>query len=173
MAGAMLFVAGAIALKGIITAETLYPGYSTSDDKVSDLGSTEPPNGIIVQPSSNIFSASMFICGALVLIAPFMFQQAIHRKIETVPLAIFGLGVLGVELFYGSWGGIRATFAMMAFMGGGTSTIVSFKVLVGPHRYISVGYSGSQPSWCSLVTSSWGRAALSPSSAWSARSSIR
>jgi hypothetical membrane protein len=72
---------------------------------VSDLGATEPPNSIIVQPSSSIFSASMFICGALVLIAPFMFQQTIHRKIETVPLAIFGLGVLGVELFYGSWEG--------------------------------------------------------------------
>jgi hypothetical membrane protein len=50
MAGAMLFITGAIALIGIITAETLYPGYSTADDMVSDLGATEPPNSIIVQP---------------------------------------------------------------------------------------------------------------------------
>jgi hypothetical membrane protein len=138
MAGAMLFIAAAIALMGIITAETLYPGYSTADNMVSDLGATEPPNSIIVQPPSNIFSASMFICGTLVLIATFMVQQTFHRKIVTVPLAIFGLGILGVGIFNGSWGSIHATFAMMAFMGGGISAIVSYKVLVGPYRYISV-----------------------------------
>lgn len=46
-AGALLFLAGSICL-GIIIAETFYPaGYSTSINKISDLGSTMPLNSVI------------------------------------------------------------------------------------------------------------------------------
>lgn len=41
IAGAGLVLAGAIAFMGIITAEVLYPDYSTRQD-ISDLGSTLP-----------------------------------------------------------------------------------------------------------------------------------
>ncbi len=78
-AGAMLFLAGTVALMGIITAEALYPGYNTADNMISDLGATEPPNSIIVQPSSNIFSASMALCGLLVIGATLLLHGR-HRK---------------------------------------------------------------------------------------------
>ena len=40
-AGALLFLAGAVVLMGIITAEALYPAdYSTAANTVSDLGGT-------------------------------------------------------------------------------------------------------------------------------------
>ena len=66
IAGTLLFAAGVLAFMGIITAETLYPGYSTSQNMISDLGATEPPNSIIIQPSSTIFSAAMAISGLLI-----------------------------------------------------------------------------------------------------------
>ena len=43
IAGTLLFGAGVIAFLGIITAETLYPGYSTSQNMISDLGEPTLP----------------------------------------------------------------------------------------------------------------------------------
>jgi len=42
IAGVSLTLAGFIGVMGIITAEVLYPDYSTRQD-ISDLGSTRPP----------------------------------------------------------------------------------------------------------------------------------
>jgi hypothetical protein len=42
-AGTFLFIAGFIAMMGIITGEIFYPaGYSTANSEISDLGSTRP-----------------------------------------------------------------------------------------------------------------------------------
>ncbi len=68
--GRPLFAAGVIAFMGIITAEALYPsGYSTSQNEISDLGATEPPDSVIEQPSATIFNTTMIVCGVLVLAA--------------------------------------------------------------------------------------------------------
>ncbi len=116
IAGALLFCAGVLAFLGIITAETLYPGYSTSQNMISDLGATEPPNSIIIQPSSSIFSASMAVCGLLVTIASYFLHRAFSRKAITFPLGLFGVGVLGVGIFNGSYGAIHGIFALLTFI---------------------------------------------------------
>jgi hypothetical membrane protein len=137
-AGAMLFLAGTVALMGIITAEALYPGYSTADDMISDLGATEPPNSIIVQPSSNIFSASMALCGLLVIGATLLLHGR-HRKWSvTLPMAAFGIGVLGVGIFNGSWGTVHALFAMTTFIGGGIAAVMTFRIVQAPFRFVTV-----------------------------------
>lgn len=59
IAGVMLFLAGVITFMGIITAETLYPGYHTGENMIGDLGGSEPPNSVIVQPAAVIFNATM------------------------------------------------------------------------------------------------------------------
>ena len=117
-AGAMLFLAGTLALMGTITAEALYSGYNTADNMISDLGATEPPNSIIVQPSSNIFSASMAICGLLVIGATFLLHGRHRMYSVTLPMAAFGFGVLGVGIFNGSWGTVHASFALTASSAG-------------------------------------------------------
>jgi hypothetical membrane protein len=53
VAGALLVIAGIVAIMGIITAEATYPGYSTAKNDISDLGATRPPNSIIKQPAFN------------------------------------------------------------------------------------------------------------------------
>src|SRR5665648_300523 len=83
IAGALLFSAGVLAFLGIITAETLYPGYSTSQNMISDLGATEPPNSIIIQPSSSIFSASMAVFGLLVTVASSFVHRAFRKQAFT------------------------------------------------------------------------------------------
>ena len=138
LAGALLFAVGAIALMGIITAEVLYPGYSTADNMISDLGATEPPDSVIEQPSSNIFSGSMIVCGSLILIALAMLEEGFRRRSFRVPLGLFGVGVLGVGVFNGSWGDIHALFALTTFVAGGVAAVMSFRVLEPPMGYMSV-----------------------------------
>lgn len=136
-AGALLLLAGSVALMGIITAETLYPDYSTADNMISDLGATEPPNSIIEQPSSFIFSGAMVVTGILVLAATCPVHLEFKSKAFTVFVGLYGLGVLGVGIFNGSWGTIHALFAMTTFVAGALAAVVSYKVLPAPMKHLS------------------------------------
>ncbi len=138
VAGALLVTAGVVALMGIITAETLYPGYSTADNMISDLGATEPPDSIIEQPSSSIFSGAMFVTGALVLVATYFVRVTVKDGLFTVPLGLFGLGVLGVGVFNGSWGTVHGLFALTTFVSGAVAAIMAYRVFPAPMRQLSI-----------------------------------
>jgi hypothetical membrane protein len=142
IAGVLLFSAGVLAFLGIITAETLYPGYSTSQNMISDLGATEPPNSIIIQPSSSIFSASLAVCGLLVTVASYFVHCAFSRKSVSVLMGLFGVGVLGVGIFNGSYGTIHGIFALLAFIMGGLAAIASSRVERAPLNYFSAALGG-------------------------------
>ncbi len=90
IAGAIMFFVGAFALMGIITSETLYPGYSTLQE-ISDLGASRPPNSIIHQPSATIFNTTMIISGALLLTATYFVKKKKNnqRKFTTNTACIF------------------------------------------------------------------------------------
>jgi len=138
-AGTLLFLAGAIAFMGIITAESLYPsGYSTGDSMISDLGGTEPPDSIVVQPSAAIFDGTMIIVGLAVIAAAVCLHKARRRKSLTIPLLVFGIGALGVGIFPGNTGLVHQIFAETTFIGGGIGAILSYRSLTGPLRYIVV-----------------------------------
>jgi hypothetical membrane protein len=137
VAGCLLMAAGMVALMGIITAETLYPGYSTADNMISDLGATEPPDSVILQPSSAIFSGTMLVTGLCVLAATYYAYITFKDRAFSVLLGLFGLGVTGVGVFNGSWGTIHALFAMTTFVSGALAAIVSYRVLPSPMRHLS------------------------------------
>jgi hypothetical membrane protein len=138
LAGAALFSAGLVAFMGIITAEALYPGYSTSGNMISDLGATDPPDSVIIQPSSNIFSGSMLVTGLLVLFAVPFIEDIFRARMMTVSLGLLGVGITGVGVFNGSWGGVHALFALTTFVSGGIAAAISFQVLRSPLRYVSM-----------------------------------
>ena len=138
-AGALLFAAGVIAFMGIITAEALYPsGYSTSQNEISDLGATEPPDSVIEQPSATIFNTTMIVCGVLVLAASVWIQRGFGRKAAAILIALFGLGALGVGIFPGDYGTVHAIFALLTFVAGGVAAIVSYTLATSPFRYFSI-----------------------------------
>lgn len=139
IAGVALLLAGLVAFMGIITAEALYPAdYTTHDNEISDLGATRPPDSIIEQPSSSVFSGAMIVTGLLVLLATYCIHN-IHRLfLLTIPIGLLGIGVLGVGVFNGSWGGIHATFALLTFSAGGVSAILFYKAESVPYRYVSI-----------------------------------
>lgn len=136
-AGLLLFFTGVVALMGIITAEALYPsGYSTSQNEISDLGATEPPDSVIQQPSATIFNTVMIACGALVIAASFCVQRGFRRWAAPLLIALFGIGVLGVGLFPGDHGSVHALFAMLTFIAGGAAAIASVTIVTPPFSYV-------------------------------------
>lgn len=137
-AGALLFVAGMVVFMGIITAEALYPGYSTAANTISDLGGSAPPESLIVQPSAAVFDAAMIIAGFLALAGVVLIHRIFRDGWVTIPLAIFAIGVLGVGIFNGTWGVVHALFALCAFIGGGVSAVVAARIVAPPFREISV-----------------------------------
>jgi hypothetical membrane protein len=137
VAGTLLFLAGAVVLMGIITAEALYPAaYSTASNTVSDLGGTLPSEGgVVLQPSATIFDATMVLSGIMIIAAAYGLHRAFGRLAVTIPTALLGIGVLGVGVFPGNTG-LHPVFALLAFIAGGVAAILSYKVSESPLRYI-------------------------------------
>jgi hypothetical membrane protein len=136
IAGLLFFIAGTVILMGIITAEIFYPpGYSTSNSEISDLGATRPPDSLIYQPSASIFNGTMISGGLLVLAASAFLFRDLRRRIILIP-AILGVGVLGVGLFPGNNPFFHPLFALVAFIAGGLSALVSSAITSTPFRYV-------------------------------------
>ncbi len=131
IAGFNMVLAGFIAFMGIITAEVLYPDYSTRQE-ISDLGSTVPPNPIIHQPSATIFNSTMLVTGALVLISAYFVYRALDRRGFPLALAIFGFGAFGVGVFPGNVTPWHGLFALLTFFSGGITVVLSSRVVSRP-----------------------------------------
>jgi hypothetical membrane protein len=141
--GTLMFLAGALVLMGIITAEIFYPaGYSTAHNEISDLGATRPPDSIIVQPSATIFNAAMIVSGILLIVASYFVQRAFQRRVVTASILFLGVGMLGVGLFPGNNPVTHPVFALMAFLAAGASAILSASVTSAPFRYIAIILGG-------------------------------
>jgi len=129
VAGSLLFVGGVICFLGIIIAEALYPGYSTSENYISDLG---------VGPSSLIFNSSVFLLGVLVLFGAYFIQRAFDFKLFSILAAIAGIGMIGVGLFTEDAGVIHGIFSLVTFLFAGLSAITSYKLEKPPLSYLSI-----------------------------------
>ncbi|KYC52048.1 MAG: hypothetical protein AMQ22_01027 [Candidatus Methanofastidiosum methylothiophilum] len=139
IAGTLLFLAGFVALMGIITAEVYYPsGYTTANSEISDLGATRPPNSIITQPSAVIFNSTMIVTGIMTVIGAYFVFLSYRKLPFNIPFGLFGLGVLGVGLFPGNVALLHPIFALTTFISGGIAAITSSKIIDAPFRYISI-----------------------------------
>jgi hypothetical membrane protein len=139
ISGLLFFLGGSLMLMGIITAEAFYPaGYSTTNSEISDLGSTAPPNSIIYQPSATIFNVTMALAGLLILISTILQHSSLRRLYFSLPLLLFGIGLAGVGFFPGNVAPFHGIFSMLLFLAGGSSAVLSFKVVTTPFNYIGV-----------------------------------
>ena len=140
IAGVLLSIAGVAILMGIITGEALYPApYNTAENTISDLVGTMPSEGgIVLQPSATIFDATMLVTGPMIIIGAYLVHRASRRRAAAVPLALLGIGVLGVGIFPGYVPVMHPILALTAFVSGGVAAIMAYKVAAAPFRYISI-----------------------------------
>lgn len=129
VAGALFFIAASQFVLGLIVSEALYPGYSVSENYISDLG---------VGPSSMIFNSSVFLMGLLLIIGAYFLQRAFNFKALTGLLVMTAIGAMGVGVFTENSGAIHHIVSLIAFLFGGLSTIFSFKLLRKPFSVIAV-----------------------------------
>ena len=140
-AGFSLTLAGFCGLMGIITAEVLYPNYSTRMD-ISDLGSTRPPNPIIQEPSATIFNTTMLLTGALVVLAAFLLYRSLDRRGFPIALGLFGIGAFGVGVFPGNVTPWHGVFALLTFLTGGITVVLSSRVVSRPFSILCGLFGG-------------------------------
>jgi len=160
IAGASLVFAGFIAFMGIITAEVLYPEYSTRQD-ISDLGSTLPPDPIIHQPSATIFNSTMLVTGALVLVSVYLLYRTFDRRSFPIALGVFGFGAFAVGVFPGNvtpWHGLAA---LLTFASGGVTATLSSRVVDRPYSFLC-GFMGGVSLLTLASVFFWGLALQSP-----------
>jgi hypothetical membrane protein len=141
ISGVLYFLTGSLALMGIITAEAMYPAvYTTYLNEISDLGATRPPNSIIHQPSASIFNFSMLLAGIMCMVASV--NQHVHFKkwLFTVPILLFSLGLIGVGLFPGNMSPYHGMSSLLAFLSGAVASILAFKIISSPYKFISIAF---------------------------------
>lgn len=129
IAGLLLIIGGVQCFLAITVAEALYPGYSISENWISDLG---------VGPSAIIFNSSIFLLGVLGVAATYFFQRAIDSRVLPVLYVIASVGAMGVGLFTEDVLVLHAIFSLITFIFAGLSAIASYKMQKTPLSYLSV-----------------------------------
>ena len=129
IAGLLLFVGGVQSFLSIVVAESLYPGYTTSQNFVSDLG---------VGPSSLIFRSTTFLFGMLALVSIYLMHQVFKSRIFSISLALASIGMIGTVIFTEDFPLIHTVFSLVFILFAGVSAIVSYRFEKPPLSYVSV-----------------------------------
>ncbi|MFP3044729.1 MAG: DUF998 domain-containing protein [Thermocladium sp.] len=139
-------VSGIIILVGAVgfilamnVAEFLFPGYSVSNNYISDLGAMcRAGSCTIVQPSSIIFNTSMVILGILIIAASMLLLKSKAFKLFPIFFAISGIGAVMVGIFPEYTGSLHSISALIVFLFGGLAAISSYKLQRTPMNVISI-----------------------------------
>lgn len=137
-AGTILFVGVGQFVFLFALAEIYYPGYDVSSNFISDLGATCKAGVCkFVQPSSDIFNASVALLGLMLLFAAYYLWKGSGSKALPLFAALAGVGALGVGVFNESYGGVHVFFSALTFVSAGIQAILVFKVAKAPYSYFS------------------------------------
>ncbi|PVX27004.1 MAG: hypothetical protein CW716_04515, partial [Candidatus Bathyarchaeum sp.] len=127
--GAFFFVAVTQFLLCLTIAEALYPGYSLSDNYISDLG---------VGSSSIIFNSSVFVLGLSVLLGTYFLRHNPNFKTINILLILVGISAMGVGVFTKDFTLAHGAVSSMTFFFAGLSAILSLRVVNKPLSLISI-----------------------------------
>ncbi len=129
LAGALLFIGSVQCLLGMLIAESFYPGYSVSENYISDLG---------VGTTAIIFNTSVFLFGACAVACAYFIYHAFGSKLLSMLLTLTGIGAMGVGLFPENFGVIHGIASLITFLFGSLSVLMSYRLLKSPSSYLSI-----------------------------------
>lgn len=134
LAGVTLVGAGTVLLLGFVTAETLYPGYSSADQTISALGSADA-----TRASRSVFNLAMVLAGVLTLGSAYGLHHVYRHRPLTALVGVTAMGgLVGVGVFPSQTGLPHFVAAMIAFTGVGLIALVTASIDRGPIRYLSL-----------------------------------
>jgi len=140
VAGALFFIAGTLILLGIVTAEATYPGYSVSQNYISDLGGAT--SGALTQPAAAVLDTTLVVGGLLIIGGAYAIHRVLDKRVfpSALPLliALAGIGSVGVGVFNETFGIIHWLLSALTFIAGGLAAIAAFSQQKAPLRYFSV-----------------------------------
>jgi len=128
VAGLLLFAGSVQFILGLVIAEALYPGYTVSENYISDLG---------VGSTALILNSSVFLLGLTIVAGAYLIQRAFGSRLLFVLLTLTGVGAIGVGLFPETFGVIHFIASLITFLFGGLSAIMSYELQKPPLSYIS------------------------------------
>jgi hypothetical membrane protein len=128
-AGTLILVGGSQFVLGMLVAEALYPGYSISQNYISDLG---------VGPSAIIFNSSVFLLGLMVVVSAYFVHGSFRSRLVTGLLVLAGLGAMGVGVFSENSPDMHKIVSGIAFIFGGLLPIAAYRLVRRPFSYLSV-----------------------------------
>jgi hypothetical membrane protein len=128
-AGALILVGGSQFVVGMLVAEALYPGYSISQNYISDLG---------VGPSAMIFNSSVFLLGLMVVVSAYFVHGSFRSRLVTGLLVLAGVGAMGVGVFPENSPAMHEIVSDIAFIFGGLLPIAAYRLVRKPFSYLSV-----------------------------------
>jgi hypothetical membrane protein len=137
MAGALIFVASVQFTIAVTVAEAFYPGYSISQNYISDLGATCRTTCQILEPTSTIFNSSVIILGALLIVGAYFIKRAFHGRILPILIGLTGSGAIGVGVFPETAGMAHHIFSLIAFVFAGLSALAAYRLEKPPLSYLS------------------------------------
>jgi hypothetical membrane protein len=130
--GFWLLIGGLEMLFMVHLAEFLYPGYSTSQNYISDLG---------VGPTSSrlIFTGAIIVFGLMALVTAALLRLRPRKSLIWLFLALSGIGAIGVGVFNEDYiPEVHALFALLAFLFGNLAVIYSSKMVRPPMSYLFI-----------------------------------
>ncbi len=119
-------------------AEFLYPGYSTSQNYISDLGATCRTTCTIVQPTSTIFNTSVFLLGLAIISGSYLLYREFGKKAFSGLLILSGIGALGVGVFPETFPLEHQLFSLIVFLFGGLSAIFAYTFETRSFSFLSI-----------------------------------
>jgi len=130
--GLLLFLAGFFIFMGIITGEIFYTAdFSARDNYIGELALKTD----FRQASAAIFDYTMIAAGLMVMIGTWFVNKIFKKYLLTIPMALLGTGLTCFGVFPGQLLTYNI-FALIVFLCGSMSAIVSFKIVSTPLRYI-------------------------------------
>ncbi|MEM0127636.1 MAG: DUF998 domain-containing protein [Thermoplasmatales archaeon] len=129
VAGILLFAATVQFVIMMFVTEAMYPGYSISNNYISDLG---------VGPTGPFFNLSISILGIIVVIDAFFIYRGFRSTVFASLIALTGLGALLVGVFNENFGSIHTYVSYFTFIVGPLTAIYAYRFESGAMIYASI-----------------------------------
>lgn len=128
IAGILIILAAIEVVVMILVAQHLYPGYSLSNNYISDLG---------VGGTASIFNGAMVVFGILLLASSFFILRSGHRYISFA-FALTAIGGMCVGIFPETTGVYHILSAMVTFSTVSVAALLFYRVYKKPLVYYSI-----------------------------------